>query len=254
MPMSAAQKTYTVAVAGLGKRGMHHAEAVAKNPRFKLVGLCDIDQARLDAAKQKFGVDYASTDAAQMLQDTKPDVFIFCTLPQIRLPLIQAGVEAGVKLIAYEKPIAMSMNEALEMYKLLRAGGRQDRGQPPAPLRRALPEGQGDHRQRRDRPRAHRLRARHRLDDAHDDPPDRVRQLVQRRRRGRVGGGPGGRQREVRRRPRLARLHRRAGPVSPTACAASSNAAPARPTCPKWTRGGASAASAPRAPRALPKC
>ena len=51
---------------------------------------------------------------------SKPDVFIFCTLPQIRLPMIQAGVDAGVKLIAYEKPIAL-MNEALEMYKLMRA-------------------------------------------------------------------------------------------------------------------------------------
>lgn len=118
--MSAAPKTYTVAVAGLGKRGMHHAEAVANNLRFKLVGLCDIDQTRLDAAKQKFGVEVARIDAGDMLKVTKPDVFIFCTLPQIRLPLIQAGVEAGVKLIAYEKPIAMSMNEALEMVKLLR--------------------------------------------------------------------------------------------------------------------------------------
>jgi len=35
--------TYTVAVAGLGKRGVHHADAVARNARFKIVGLCDID-------------------------------------------------------------------------------------------------------------------------------------------------------------------------------------------------------------------
>ena len=121
--MSAAQKTYTVAIAGLGKRGTHHAEAVAKNPRFKLVGLCDIDQARLDAAKKTFGVDYGNTDADCMLKDTKPDVFVFCTLPQIRLPLIRSGVENGVQLIAYEKPVAMSMNEALEMFKLTRASG-----------------------------------------------------------------------------------------------------------------------------------
>jgi predicted dehydrogenase len=115
--------TYTVAVAGLGKRGVHHADAVAKNARFKIVGLCDIDQGRLDDAKKKFGVAYGATDAAQMLEDVKPDVFVFCTLPQLRLPLIEAGVGSGVKLIAYEKPIATSMNEALEMYKLLRAAG-----------------------------------------------------------------------------------------------------------------------------------
>lgn len=121
--MSTAQNIYTVAVAGLGKRGVHHADALAKNPRFKLVGLCDIDPARLDAAKQKFGVSYGNADAARMLADARPDVFVFCTLPHVRLPLIRAGVGAGVKLIAYEKPIATSMNEALEMSKLLGDAG-----------------------------------------------------------------------------------------------------------------------------------
>jgi len=121
--MSNAQKTYTVVVAGMGKRGTHHAEAVAKNPRFKLVGLCDIDPARLESVRQKFGVEKVHSDAAQLLAATRPDVFIFCTLPQIRLPLIQAGVEAGVKLIAFEKPVALSMNEGLAMFDLLRKAG-----------------------------------------------------------------------------------------------------------------------------------
>ncbi len=121
--MSAAQPTYTVAVAGMGKRGMHHADAVSKNPRFKLVGLCDIDAGRAEAAGQKFGVKTVDTDAARLLNATRPDIFMFCTLPHIRLPLIQAGVDAGVKLIAFEKPIATSTNEALEMFSLLRGAG-----------------------------------------------------------------------------------------------------------------------------------
>ena len=107
----------------MGKRGTHHAEAVAQNPRFKLVGLCDIDSARLESARLKFGVEKVNTDAAQLLAITRPDVFIFCTLPQIRLPLIQAGVDAGVKLVAFEKPVAMSMNEGLAMFDLLRKAG-----------------------------------------------------------------------------------------------------------------------------------
>jgi len=117
------QKTYTVAIAALGKRGMHHARAVAGNPRLQLVGVCDIDEARVEAARQQLGVEYGSTDATRMLQDTRPDVFVFCTLPQLRLPMIKAGVDASVKLIAYEKPIAMSMNEALEMFRLTREAG-----------------------------------------------------------------------------------------------------------------------------------
>ncbi len=118
-----ADKTYTVAVAALGKRGMHHATAVKNNPRFELVGVCDIDESRVEAARAQLGVSYGSNDAAKMLADTRPDIFIFCTLPQLRLPMIKAGVAAGVKLIAFEKPIAMSMNEAIEMFELTRAVG-----------------------------------------------------------------------------------------------------------------------------------
>lgn len=121
--MSTAQNIYTVVVAGMGKRGTHHADAISRNPRFKLVGLCDIDPARLESARQKFGVDTVNTDAAQLLAQTKPDVFIFCTLPQIRLPFIQMGVETGVKLIAFEKPFAMSTNEGLQMHQLLSNAG-----------------------------------------------------------------------------------------------------------------------------------
>ena len=121
--MTAGQKTYTVVVAGLGKRGTHHAEAVTKNPRLKLAGVCDIDTGRMEAAAATFGVEHTHTAAAQLLEQVKPDLFIFCTLPQIRLPMIRAGVEAGVKMIAYEKPVALSMNEALEMYRLIRSAG-----------------------------------------------------------------------------------------------------------------------------------
>jgi predicted dehydrogenase len=121
--MSATPKTYTVAVAGLGKRGIHHADAVAGNPRLRLVGVCDIDAARLDAAKTKYGVEHAETDAAELLRKTRPEVFIFCTLPHVRLPLIRAGVENGVQLIAFEKPIALSMNEGIEMFRLTRGAG-----------------------------------------------------------------------------------------------------------------------------------
>ncbi len=114
------EKKYNVVVAGLGKRGMHHAEAFANNGRFEIVGLCDIDNARLEAAAKKFGNPRTGTDAREVLKAVKPDVFCFCTLPQLRLDLIRAGVESGAGLIAFEKPIAMTTNEALEIMKLVR--------------------------------------------------------------------------------------------------------------------------------------
>lgn len=121
--MSAAPVTYTVAIAGMGKRGTHHTDAFAADPRFEIVGLCDIDQERLETAAETFDVSYTSTDAGQMLADVQPDVFTFCTLPTIRLSFVRLGVEAGVKLIAYEKPMATSTDEAIAIHDLLVSGG-----------------------------------------------------------------------------------------------------------------------------------
>ena len=116
-------RKYTVVVAGCGKRGIHHADAFVKNGRFELVGLCDIDRVRLESAARQFGNPATNVEAGPLLRDTRPDVFCFCTLPNVRLELFRLGVECGVRLIAYEKPIATSTNEALEMMKLVRTAG-----------------------------------------------------------------------------------------------------------------------------------
>jgi len=118
-----AHRKYTVVVAGCGKRGQHHAEAFFQNPRFELIGLGDVDLARAEAAAKKFGNPRVSTDTAALLLQTRPDVFCFCTPPNVRLPLIRLGVEAGAKLIAFEKPLALSTNEALEIMDLVRQAG-----------------------------------------------------------------------------------------------------------------------------------
>jgi len=99
---------------------MHHAEAFHKNPRFQLVGLCDIDRQRVEAAAKQFGNPETSLDAAELTRRVRPDVFCFCTLPNLRLEMIRLGIESSAQLIAYEKPIALSTNEALEIMNLVR--------------------------------------------------------------------------------------------------------------------------------------
>ena len=110
---------YRVVVVGMGKRGMHHATAFQANPRFELVGICDIDQARLEAAAPKLGDPQISTDASALSQELKPDIFCFTTLPNMRLPMVEIGVKSGAKLIAFEKPVALSSAEAMQIKKLL---------------------------------------------------------------------------------------------------------------------------------------
>jgi len=114
---------YRVIVVGMGKRGKHHAKAFAENPRFELVGLCDIDRGRLEEAAATWPDARTGADAAQLAAELKPDVFCFCTLPNLRLPMVKIGVEAGARLIAFEKPVAMSMREAADVRDLLQKSG-----------------------------------------------------------------------------------------------------------------------------------
>ena len=116
-------QTYKVIVVGMGKRGMHHATAFHANSRFKLAGICDIDKARLEAAAPKLGHPEISTDARALAAKIKPDIFCFCTLPNLRSELIQAGIESGAKLIAFEKPVALTSAEGIKIKQMLDKAG-----------------------------------------------------------------------------------------------------------------------------------
>jgi predicted dehydrogenase len=114
---------YKVVVAGMGKRGMHHATAFQANGRFEVAGICDIEEARLDAAAAKLGVAVKGTDARQVACAVKPDVFCFCTLANLRAPMIRIGIESGARLIATEKPIALTSSEGFEIRRLVESSG-----------------------------------------------------------------------------------------------------------------------------------
>ncbi len=110
---------YRVLVVGLGKRGKHHAAHFHANPAFEVVGLCDIDAARAQEAAASVGNPKTGTDAAALARELKPDVFCFCTLPNIRTEMVRIGVDCGAQLIAFEKPVALTSQEGLQVKELL---------------------------------------------------------------------------------------------------------------------------------------
>ncbi len=118
-----AKRIYKVMVVGVGKRGKHHALAFKNNARFELTGIADSSPQQLAKAAAELCVQKTSTEPLALAQEIQPDVFCFCTPPGIRLELIRVGIASGAKLIAYEKPMALSMNEAIEIRKALNAAG-----------------------------------------------------------------------------------------------------------------------------------
>src|SRR3974377_51811 len=119
----AMERKYRVVVVGVGKRGMHHATAFQANGRFELVGLCDIDQGRVDAAAAKLGVKMTGTDARRVAAEERPDVFCVCTLPGGGAGGSGAGIAGGGRLMAMEKPVALTSAEGFEIRKLLDSSG-----------------------------------------------------------------------------------------------------------------------------------
>src|ERR1041385_4338604 len=96
-------KTYTALVVGMGKRGLHHATFFQANPRFELVAIASRDPARLNNALSKLGKVNAGGDARALALSAKPDIFCFCTPPNVRLGMLRLGIECGAQLIAFEK-------------------------------------------------------------------------------------------------------------------------------------------------------
>ena len=110
---------YNVMVVGLGKRGGHHVAYFEKHEDFKVTAICDIDTERVDSIAKTLDNPIIGTDATEVAMKAKPDVFAFCTLPDIRKDFIQLAITCGAKLIAFEKPVALSTNEGMTIKSMV---------------------------------------------------------------------------------------------------------------------------------------
>ncbi|MCX6877301.1 MAG: Gfo/Idh/MocA family oxidoreductase [Verrucomicrobia bacterium] len=110
---------FKVMVVGMGKRGKSHACHFHANENFEVVGICDIDEAKCAEVAPGLGDPKTGTEAARMADELKPEVFCFCTLPHIRAEMIQIGVACGARLIAFEKPVALTSDEGLRIKQML---------------------------------------------------------------------------------------------------------------------------------------
>jgi predicted dehydrogenase len=79
--------------------------------------------ARATSLADRLGIKKTYADADTMLTTEKPALLCFATMPHIRLPLVALGLKHGVKAIALEKPLALSLAEAKQMTERCAAAG-----------------------------------------------------------------------------------------------------------------------------------
>ncbi len=115
-----------VCIIGMGPIGNLHAGIVKADPLAELVGVCDIIPERAQAAGERLGVPWFTSDP-EMLKSLSPDVCHICTggfeySSDHFEPTIQA-LEAGCHILC-EKPICNDTGKAAEMVRVAKEKNR----------------------------------------------------------------------------------------------------------------------------------
>lgn len=103
-----------IGVIGTGSISGVHLNAYKNNPNVEIYALCDINEERVKAAAEKYGVTRIFTDMHEMLKLEEIDAVSVCTWNSQHAPCTIAALDAGKHVIC-EKPMATSSEEARAM-------------------------------------------------------------------------------------------------------------------------------------------
>ncbi len=109
-----------VGVVGVGYVGQHHARIYSELPGVELIGLVDIDEARLQELGARHGIKLCR-DYRELLGETDAVSVAVPTL--LHYPIAKEFLECGVDVLV-EKPIARSLAQADELVEIARADDR----------------------------------------------------------------------------------------------------------------------------------
>jgi predicted dehydrogenase len=98
---------FKCAFLGCGPRARRHAVAYETVERGEIVAICDLDEERLNAFGDEFGVTSRYTDVHEMLDKERPDLLHIVTLPSLRVELMSIAADHQVPAAIVEKPIAL---------------------------------------------------------------------------------------------------------------------------------------------------
>ncbi len=123
IPDTKVVKTPKVAVIGCGNIGSRWDETARQDAVLThagawhrlqaLTALADMDPERLATAGRFWGVTALYADYRALLAEVRPDIVSIATPTGLRLPLVEAALASGARAILLEKPIALTLDEAL---------------------------------------------------------------------------------------------------------------------------------------------
>ncbi|TWT67250.1 cyclase family protein [Allorhodopirellula solitaria] len=105
---------------GAGYFSEFHLDAWQRTNRASIVAVCDRDEARANAAAEKFGIQRVFTDVSDALAQHDIDFVDIATGPTDRLELIEQVVQRRLPIIC-QKPLANDFSEATQILDLVSA-------------------------------------------------------------------------------------------------------------------------------------
>jgi scyllo-inositol 2-dehydrogenase (NADP+) len=100
--------------------GSHHGRQINSVPGLKVVAACDIDPARMEAARADFPGIATYTDVDALLTDPRVDLCVVILPHNLHAPVALKLLEAG-KHVILEKPMCITTDEAKAMIDLAKA-------------------------------------------------------------------------------------------------------------------------------------
>lgn len=117
---------YRVALIGCGGRAKAHVPGLKADSRAQVVALADVKREAAESMNAEYGFGASVyDDHRRMLAQEKPDVVVACLWTPLHLPVFRDCVEAGVRAVLSEKPMAPTWGECREMARLAETSGCQ---------------------------------------------------------------------------------------------------------------------------------
>ncbi|GIO11407.1 oxidoreductase [Cohnella xylanilytica] len=115
--------TLKVGVIGVGSISEMHLKSYRNNPNSELYAICDMNLERAKAVASQYGAAKAYSSHEEMLADPELDAVSICTWNSTHAPISIAALNAG-KHVLVEKPLCMTVEEALAVQQAVRSSGR----------------------------------------------------------------------------------------------------------------------------------
>ena len=121
--MSKSSSRYRALLLGCGPRARAHARVYPDISAIGLAAVCERDTERRKRFMAEYGIADGFDDYETALREVRPHILHVVTQPTQRVREVELAVEAGVRAIILEKPIALRPSELARIGELHESSG-----------------------------------------------------------------------------------------------------------------------------------